>query len=83
MIGFSEKHWKQRKEVMVGSLCGNVFAISRGRRGLVPTRTAVVRDESGDVCITSEAQNERWRRHFTKILNVQSEFDMEELSKGR
>ena len=33
------------------------------------------------MCITSEAQNERWRRHFTKILNVQSEFDMEEIGR--
>ena len=56
-----------------------IHDIQRGRRGLVPMRTAVVGDESGDVCTTSEAQNERWRRHFSKILNVQSEFDMEEL----
>ena len=29
-----------------------------------------------------EAQNERWKRHFSKILNVQSEFDLlEELGK--
>ena len=42
-------------------------------------RAAAVGDESGDMCPTSEAQNERWRRHFSKILNVQSKFDMEEL----
>ena len=37
----------------------------RGRRGLVPVRSAVVQDENGN------AQQERWRRHFSKILNIQ------------
>ena len=36
----------------------------RGRRGLVPMRTAVVRDEDGAVCDTSDLQQQRWRRHF-------------------
>ena len=30
-----------------------------------------------------ESQQERWRRHFTKILNIQSQFDAEELGKVR
>ena len=38
-------------------------------------------DEDGNVCTTAEAQGERWRRHFTKILNIQSEFDEEELGR--
>ena len=33
--------------------------IQRGRRGLVPTRSATVRDEDGASCCTTEAQNER------------------------
>ena len=56
--------------------------IQRGRRGLVPVKSAAVKDENGNVCTTLEAQGERWRRHFAKILNIQSEFD-EELERVR
>ena len=44
--------------------------IQRGRRGLVPVTTAVVKDEDGNTCNTPEMQQQRWRRHFTKILNL-------------
>ena len=44
-------------------------------------KTVAVKDEGGNVCTTSEAQQQRWRRHFTKILNIQSEFDVEELGR--
>ena len=54
--------------------------IQRGRRGLVLARTAVVKDEEGNVCTTMDSLQERGRRHFTKILNIQSQFDAEELS---
>ena len=50
---------------------------------VVPVRTAAVKDEDGNMCNTPEMQQQRWRRHFTKILNLQSEFSMEELSKVR
>ena len=55
--------------------------IQRGRRGLVPTRSATIRDEDGASCCTMEAQNERWIRHFSNSLNVQSEFSLEELGR--
>ena len=57
--------------------------IQRGRRGLVPVRSAVVQDENGNSCTTTEAQKERWRRHFSKILNIPSDFDVEGLSRVR
>jgi hypothetical protein len=44
--------------------------IQKGRRGMVPARTGVVKDENGNECTTIEAQQERWRRHFNKILNI-------------
>ena len=47
----------------------------------MPVRSAVVQDENGNSCTTTEAQQERWRKHFSKILNIQSEFDMKELSR--
>ena len=42
--------------------------IQRGRRGLVPMRAVVVKDEEGNPCKTPEAQQQRWRRHFSEIL---------------
>ena len=54
-----------------------------GQRGLVPSRLTTVVDEEGNPCTTPEAQQERWRRHFCKILNVQSQFSVDELDKVR
>ena len=47
-------------------------------------RSAVVKDKKGNSSTKTEAQQERWRRrHFSKILNIQSGFDVEELSRVR
>ena len=46
-------------------------------------KTAVVKDEDGNACTTSEAQQERWKRHFSKVFNIQSLFDVEEVRKVR
>ena len=62
---------------------GNTCNIQHGRKGLVPVRMAAVKDEDGNTCNTPEMQQQRWRRHFTKILNLQSEFSVEELDKVR
>ena len=35
------------------------------------------------MCSSPEAQQQRWRQHFTKVLNIQSEFSAEELGKVR
>ena len=55
--------------------------IQRCRRGLIPVRSSLVKDENGNICATLDAQQEQWIRHFTKVLNLQSQFDMEELQK--
>ena len=57
--------------------------MQRGRKGLIPTRTAVVKDENGNSCSTPELQQQRWRRHFSNVLNLQSEFSVEELERVR
>ena len=57
--------------------------IQHGRRGLIPTRTAVVKDENGNSCNTPELQQHRWRRHFSNVLNLQSEFSVEEFERVR
>ncbi len=45
-------------------------------KGLVGRRLALP-------CVTIASQQERWRRHFRKVLNVQSGFDAAELGKVR
>lgn len=48
-----------------------------------PVRSVAVRDEKGNPCSTHELQQQRWRRHFMKILNNQSQFDEKELGRAR
>ena len=60
-----------------------IHDMQRGRRGPVPTRTAAVRDEDGTPCKSAPAQHQRWRRHFSSILNIRSQFSLEELEKVR
>ena len=55
--------------------------MQKGRRGLVPTRIAMVRDEDGTPCTTTLSQHQRWMRHFTYILNICSHFSLGELEK--
>ena len=57
--------------------------IQRGRKGLVPRRSTVLKDEEGNICKTLEQQQQRWKRHFTEILNVRSKFDPAVLVKAR
>ena len=57
--------------------------MQRGKRGLVPVKMTVVREENGNPCSSPEAQQQRWRRHFSDILNLQSNFSAEELEMVR
>ena len=44
-------------------------------RGLLPSRSVVIHDEA--LCSSKDAQHQRWHRHFTKVLNILSQFDTE------
>ena len=55
--------------------------LQRGRRGRMPTRVVAVDDEDGRSCTTTTEQQERWKRHFSKVLNVPSQFDEAQLQK--
>ena len=44
--------------------------IQRERRGLLPVRMATVTDEEENAFNTQEQQQQRWSRHFTKLLNI-------------
>ena len=45
----------------------------------MPVSSSVVKDESGNIYTMFEVQQEQWIRHFTRVLNLQSHFDLEEL----
>ena len=48
--------------------------IQRSRRGMVPMRVTTVKDEDGRSCSTPDSLQQRWKRHFTKVLNIKSVF---------
>ena len=57
--------------------------MQRGRRGLLPSVSVTISDEDGNPCTSLSAQQQRWQRHFTRVFNMQSHFDPEELEKVR
>ena len=42
-----------------------------------------IKDENSNPCTTPSAKQQRWRRHFTRVLDVQSQFNPEEMEKVR
>ena len=42
--------------------------IQHGRSAVAPFKLAAIRDENDNVCNTPDMQQQRWRRHFMKIL---------------
>ena len=56
--------------------------IQRGRQELVPIKCVSVGDEKGKYCETPQQQQERWRRHFTQVLNIHSQVDASEIEKA-
>ena len=78
-----EKSHRSTMGVSWGQGCAEVHRdIQRGKRALVPRRSAFVSDEEGNTC-TILMQQQRWRKHFTNVLNVQSEFNPIVLDKAR
>ena len=57
--------------------------LQRGHWGRMPMKVVTVEGEDGRPCVTTAEQEERWRGHFSRVLNVQSEFDAAELEKVR
>ena len=53
--------------------------MQRGRRGLLPSRVVTIHNSDGVPCVSTSAQHQRWQQHFTKVLNIRSEFDRSEL----
>ena len=55
--------------------------LQRERRGRMAVKVVNVDDEDGKPCVTTMEQQARWRIHFSRVLNVQSQFDTAELEK--
>lgn len=55
----------------------------RGRSGLIRIKTTTIKYEYGNLYTSISAQQQQWRRHFTKVLNVVSTFDLSEVENTR
>lgn len=49
------------------------------RRGLQPTRIVDINDKNNMPHTTLKEQHQRWRRHFSSVLDVGNQFDMLEV----
>ena len=61
----------------------NIRDMQRGRRGLVPMRSATIGDDKENLCTTPDEQQQQWRRHFTRVLNIPSPFDESEIGQTK
>ena len=78
----AKNRWFQKKAAAVeeGQFGGKqvwncIRDMQHGRRGRVPSRVVTIHDENDIPCVDVVSQHQRWRRHFTKVLNVVSPFD--------
>ena len=60
-----------------------IMDMQRACRGLVPSKVITINDESGEPCSTPASQQQCWRRHFTKVLNMRSQYQPVEMEKVR
>ena len=58
----------------------NIHDLQTASRGLVQIKTLCsVRKLDGTICSSAGEQQQRWREHFLKVLNIQSTFDPAEI----
>ena len=53
--------------------------MQRGRRLGTIYRVVTIHVENNIPCVSTASQYQRWRHHFTKVLNVASQYDESEL----
>ncbi len=86
LVRAAKNPWFQEKAEEAQRIGGKevwkcIWAMQCGRRGLVPSRSNNIRDDEVNHCTSLSPQRQQWQKHFTKVLNVMSEFDMTELEK--
>ena len=55
--------------------------MQHGHRGLRPSRVVSIEDENGVLCTTTNAQHQRWGRHFKNMLNIRTGVMAEEMER--
>ena len=83
----AKNDWLQEK-VEVANLSGgsqrnmwkSLRELQRGRAGLRPVKTRVIKKLNGDPCKSVEESMSRWQEHFCQILNTQIRFNMDTIS---
>ena len=60
-----------------------IWDLQRACRGLVPSKAITISDESGKPYSTPVSQQQHWRRHFTKVLNVRYQYQPAKMEKVR
>ena len=60
-----------------------IRALQAGRRGLRQTRCTSICNDEGNICDSKVSKYQQWLRHFSRVLNIRSQFDAEELEKVR
>ena len=79
-VWFQEKAREVDRDRFWGKKVWNcIWDMQCGRRCQLPLRVATIHDKEGVQYVTTSAQHQRWRRLFTKVLNVRSMFDEGEL----
>ena len=48
---------------------------------MIPLRTSNIEDQDGNVCKSGSLVQERWRRYFSNILNVENAFEVDKITK--
>ena len=48
---------------------------------MIPVRTSNIEDENGNLCESVDSVQERWRKHFSNILNVVGVFEVDEVTR--
>ena len=86
----AKNDWLQEMadEVEVANLSGgsqrnmwkSLRELQRGRAGLRPVKTRVIKKLNRDPCKSVEESVSRWQEHFCQILNTQSRFNMDTIS---
>ena len=61
----------------------SIRQLQQAGRALRPSIPCTVRGKDGEVCKTPRECHNRWRRHFEKVLNVLSVFDMSVVEAAR
>ena len=78
-----KNEWFQAKAAEIEQLVSrsksawkSIGQLQQASGGLRPSVPRITKDENGEVCKTpAECQN-RWKRHFESVLNIESSFDM-------